>query len=64
MSNFFEYMYSVNKASVSADKAVADEAADKPVKDAIVEALEEEEKVTEDDGKFDETKHPCEGKEI
>ena len=63
MRNFFEYMYSVNKASVSADKAVADEAADKTVKDAIVEALEEE-KVTEDDGKFDEKKHPCEGKEI
>ena len=45
MSNFFEYMYSVNSKHTLDEKVCADESAEKSVKDAIVEELEEETKV-------------------
>lgn len=53
--NFYEYMYSVNKKEEPkvSEKAVCDEVAEKPVKDALVEELEETEKTKDGEEKIE-----------
>lgn len=65
MEGFWDYFYSINKTPApEADKTALDEAAEKSVKDALIEELEEKETVAKDaaPGDFKEEDHPRGGK--
>ena len=53
--NFYEYMFGENKKEETAvsEKAVCDEVAEKTVKDALVEELEETEKTPDGEEKVE-----------